>query len=342
VTAHLDRFGRYLIVPIGGYEPIPHTRATTVAATVEDRHGLERWQLRTVAIGLSRRADYLARVVAARDDDRASLDRAVADALEAGGASTARNFGSASHEVSARVDAGELEVGAVAEPLRGDVEAYRRTLDDAGLVVELVEQTVVIPELVVAGTFDRIVRRGDRRYVLDLKTGRTLDYSWGSIAVQVACYAHASSLYDFDAATHAPMPEVDQLVGIVAHLPAGQGRCTLHAVDLEVGWHGAQLAHAVRAWRGSEFCLTNGMLDVLSDGVTTASTGRREWLVGRVRWLVAEHPDAAADLARRWPPGVPTLKSNGHDANQLEQIARVLRDVEEVHGVPFAHSADPG
>jgi hypothetical protein len=341
MTARFDRWGRYLVTPQGGDKPIPHTRATTLASTLDDRHALEQWRQRRLVLGLSLRSDLQAQVVATRDDDRAGLDRIIADAGEAGGASTARNLGSALHELTARADVGELEVAAIPGPHRRDVEVYRRVLDEAQLVVELIERVCVLPELVVAGTFDRVVRRGDRRFVLDVKTGQRLDYGWGSFATQLAIYAHASTLYDPEAATHSPMPEVDRLLGIVAHLPAGQGRCTLHAVDLEVGWRGAQLAHAVRTWRGSEFCVTDGIVDVLTDGIG-ASTERREWLVGRVRWLVDEHPAAATDLARLWPAGVPTLKRNGHSAEQLEQIARVLRDVEGAHGVPFAYQPGSG
>jgi hypothetical protein len=332
MSSHFDRFGRYLIVPEGGSEPVAHTRATTHAATLDDRYGLEKWSQRMVAIGLSRRPDLLAQVAAAPDEERSRIDSIVVDAIEAGGSSKGRNIGEALHRFTERIDSGELELAAVSEPWRKDVEAYRRAVDEAGFVVELIERTCVVPSLNVAGTLDRIVVRDGRRFVLDVKTGQKLDYGWGAIATQLAIYSRAATLYDLDTGEHSPMPEVEQRVGIVAHVPAGGGTCELIAVDLELGWRGAQLAHFVRTWRKEGFRL--GDLDA-------SLPSRREWLVAQVRRLVECYPDAARDLAGRWPVGVPTLKSDGHTDEQLEQIAQAVQQVEGVHQVPFSDAPDP-
>jgi hypothetical protein len=48
-----------------------------------------------------------------------------------------------------------------------------------------------------------------------------------------------------------PMPEVSHDKALVIHLPAGQARCELHWVDIAAGWQAAQLAAAVRTWRGN-------------------------------------------------------------------------------------------
>jgi hypothetical protein len=327
-----DRYGRYLIVPEGGGDPVPHTRATTFASTLDDRYGLEKWSQRMVAIGLSRRDDLLAQVAATPDDEKTRIDSIVVDAIEAGGSSTGRNIGEALHRFTERVDSGELELSAVGEPWRADVAAYRKAMDDAGFVVELIEETCVVPEMVVAGTFDRIVVRDGRPFILDVKTGQSLDYSWGAIATQLAIYSRASTIYNVEAAEHQPMPPVDQRVGLVAHVPAGKGSCELIAVDLELGWRGAQLAHFVRTWRKEKFRL---------DDLAVRLPSRREWLVAQVRRLVDQYPDAARDLAQRWPVGVPTLKQAGHSDEQLEQITAVLQQVEGVHRIPFAGEPDP-
>jgi hypothetical protein len=128
------------------------------------------------------------------------------------------------------------------------------------------------------------------------------------------------------------MPDVDQRVGIVAHVPAGGGTCELVTVDLEVGWRGAELAHLVRTWRKATFRLGD-----IGDSLPS----RREWLVAQVRRLVDEYPDAAQDLARRWPVGIPTLKQGGHTDEQLETIAAVMHEVEGVHGIPFEDEPEP-
>ena len=72
--AHFDQWKRYLIVPQKGGAPVPHTRATTWASTLDDRYGLERWSRRTVALGLARRPDLVAQVAATRDNRHDTLD----------------------------------------------------------------------------------------------------------------------------------------------------------------------------------------------------------------------------------------------------------------------------
>jgi hypothetical protein len=325
--ASLDRYGRYLIVPSEGGESVPHTRATTWASTLEDRFALERWGRRTMALGLARRPDLVASVAAAKDDDRRRLDRLCEDALEAGGSSRGANIGSALHEFCARIDGGEdVDVPA---PWDADIRAYRKVLDEAGFEVELVERTVVVDRLQVAGTLDRTVCRNGRRFIADIKTGKDLSYGWPAIACQLAIYSRADTLYDTKAGTHSSMPEVDQTIGIVIHVPAGQGKAELFGVDLNVGWQGALLAGQVRQWRKDNFRI--GL-----ERSENAVFCRRSWLVQRIGSLVAEYPDAAAVVAQRWPIGVPTLKqSDEHTIDQLDAIVVVLDEVEGAFGLPF-------
>ena len=47
-----DQWGRYLIVPPGGGEPIGHTRVTTVAKALDDGGGLAPWKATMNAIGM--------------------------------------------------------------------------------------------------------------------------------------------------------------------------------------------------------------------------------------------------------------------------------------------------
>jgi hypothetical protein len=339
-----DRWGRYLIVPEGGREAVPHTRVTTHAATCDDRYGLEQWGKRMVAIGLSRRPDLLAGVAAARDDDRNRLDSLVSDAIEAGGSSTGRNLGQALHEFTERIDRGELELSAVPDPWQADVAAYRRAMDEAGFSIELVERICVIPELTVAGTFDRLIVRDGHRFVLDVKTAQELRFGWTSISAQLALYSRASTLYDAESGEHTPMPPVDQQVGFVAHVPAGQGTCELIAVDLEVGWRGALLAHQVRSWRKEMFRLggANNYRPPAPAAESVSLETRRDWLVAEVRRIVAEYPDAGRALAQHWPSGVPTFKqSDSHTDEQLEQIARVVENVNKQYRLPFPDEPDP-
>jgi hypothetical protein len=83
----------------------------------------------------------------------------------------------------------------------------------------------------------------------DLKTGKDLSYSWAEIAIQLALYAHADTVFDPVEQEHRPMLQVDQEKALVIHLPAGEGRCALYIVDIAAGWKMAGVCGLVRAYR---------------------------------------------------------------------------------------------
>ena len=306
-------------------------RVTTLVKTVDDGYGLGLWKLRQVAKGLSARADLLAGVAACRDDDKAKLDELCDTALEASGSSKGATLGEALHKFAERLDKGEeLEVPKDWAP---DIDAYRAVMAEEGIEHELIEVTVVLAEMAVAGTADRVIRYRGHLYIADIKTGQSLDYSWPAMAAQLACYAHAPTRYDWALDEHYPMPEdVSKSLGFIIWVPAGQGRCELIPVDLDVGWQGAQLAYQVRQYRKSAFRPVWGRAEPVD---------RREWLIRRVKRLVEGFPAAAKLLAARWPAEVPTLKTDGHTSAQLQEILRVLESVEAAHKVPPFDEPDP-
>ena len=190
-----NRYGQYEVIPQGGDKPVPHTRVTTLVKTVDDGYGLGLWKLRQVAKGLSARADLLAGVAACRDDDKAKLDELCETALEASGSSKGATLGEALHKFAERLDKGEeLEVPKDWAP---DIDAYRAMMAEEGIEHELIEVTVVLAEMAVAGTADRVIRYRGHLYIADIKTGQSLDYSWPAMAAQLACYAHAPTRYDW-------------------------------------------------------------------------------------------------------------------------------------------------
>ena len=238
-----DRYGRPLIVPPEGGKPVPYTRATTLAGTLDDRSALEKWMCRQTALGLADRTDlYVA--VSAHRDDKQHLNRIVQEAQDAAKSSAAATRGTAVHALTELVDRGQ-NLPSLPDEVAADLAAYRNTISQVD--VEAVELFVVCDELQTAGTADRIVRWDGRRMILDLKTGSTLDYSWGAIAQQLAIYAHGA-LYDPADHTRTAL-NVDLNVALVAHLPAGQGRCDLYQVNIDHGWHAAQLSTRARAFR---------------------------------------------------------------------------------------------
>lgn len=246
-----DRWGRYLLPdPATGRERA-YTRTTTLAKSLADTTALDRWKQRMVATGLATDPKLVKRARAARED-RQVLDALCEEAMAAAGAGDRATIGTELHSVTELVDLGQLPVSEVEPAFSVDVRAYVTALERAGIapIPEYIEGLVINFTVDVAGTFDRIFRLPDGRLVIaDLKTGENLAYSWGDIAIQLAVYANANVLWDWDLEGWLPMPSVDRTEGLVMHLPVGHGRCTLYTVDLAAGWQAARLASAVRTWR---------------------------------------------------------------------------------------------
>jgi hypothetical protein len=135
-------------------------------------------------------------------------------------------------------------VRGVPESNLADVAAYIEATKDLK-AVHIEEMTVQDP-LKVAGTPDRVVEYQGKRYIADLKTG---DIEWGAgkIAAQLAMYAR-SKVYDVatgERTSHGA--EIDK--GLVIHLPAGSGECTVHWIDLIQGWQTVVCCRMVRERR---------------------------------------------------------------------------------------------
>jgi hypothetical protein len=245
-----DRYGRYLLPAVDGKKEQPWTRATTFAKSVADTFGLTQWEVRMVTAGIGMRRDLYALAAATPVDDKDKLNRIAKDAKEAAAASSGANLGTALHSFTEAHDRGEPVNPP--EPWNRDLDAYRDALADAQItaVPEWIERIVIVPDLQVAGTLDRVVRLVDGRLVIgDVKTGKDLSYSWGDIAIQLALYANAPLMWNKTTEQYEPMPQVDRNIGIVMHLPAGKATCTIHQVDIAAGWEAAQLCRQVRAWR---------------------------------------------------------------------------------------------
>ncbi len=242
-----DRYGRPLVKPPNGGRPVAYTRCTTYVGCLEDTYNLSLWQQRMVALGLASRPDLLLAVSATDHDNKARLDEITGDAREAAAASAAATTGTALHALTERIDRGQ-EVGVVPQQYKPDLDAYVHATDD--LVATHIEQFCVLDSLKIGGTPDRIVRYQGKTYIADVKTG-SIEYGIGKIAMQLAVYAR-SRTYDHASGQRGDHgAELDR--GLIIHLPAGQGRCDLHWVDLDAGWEGVKLAKAVRGWRTRRF-----------------------------------------------------------------------------------------
>lgn len=242
------RFGRPMIVPEYGGNPTPYTRCTTYVGCLEDTFNLSQWQQRMVARGLALRNDLLLAVASTPDSDKRRLDELTQEARDAAGASSKATIGTALHEMSELVDRGE-SIEHLPPNVKRSLQAYREGTSE--LTVLGIERKLVLDDLKIAGTCDRIVDFEGKRYIADIKTG-SVDFGGLKIAMQLAVYAN-SRLYDVKTHQRSKLPDVDRKRAIVIHLPSDpapdEAPCRLLWADIEQGWQAVQTATTVREWR---------------------------------------------------------------------------------------------
>lgn len=255
-----DRYGRYLLPdPETGTERT-WTRATTIARVLADAYNLGQWAERMVAKGMALRPDLVAGAAAADPNaDKGTLQSIAQQAKDHAGAKSGANLGTALHTFTERLDKGEkIESLAAPHPLEADLRAYQRLMARAKLRVlpQFIERTILTPQLGkgIAGKIDRMVRTPDSDVlrILDLKTGKDLNYSWLEIAQQQAIYANARLAWNAEKREYEPMPDnVDTQIGYILHLPVGKATAQLYEVNLAEGWRLAQIAIEVKSSRST-------------------------------------------------------------------------------------------
>ncbi|MGH3599137.1 MAG: hypothetical protein ACRDQH_02475 [Pseudonocardiaceae bacterium] len=236
-----DRWGRPLVVLPDGSKRVGYRRCTSFIDVLDDRYNLELWKQRQVADGLARRPDLVLKAAAAAGD-KTELNDVTKQALEAAGSSSAATTGSAVHSLTEQLDRGQDPI--IPPGTTADIDAYRATTSH--LVMHMIEVFVVHDGYQVGGTFDRVVQINGVRYVADIKTG-SIDYAGSKIAMQLALYSR-SQLYDIRSGKRSDL-DVHQQRGLVIHLPAGAGECSLHWCDLDAGWEGVRVCRQVWDWR---------------------------------------------------------------------------------------------
>lgn len=250
-----DRWGRYLLPNPETGEEQAWTRATTVSGLLSDTYNLERWAERMVVLGLTKRDDLMLLAKTVSDpqsrNGKSTLNRIVKDAKDASSSGSRANIGTAIHAATEALDRGEPST--IPAPYDRDVEAYGAKLSALGIEVvpDWIERIVLVPELGVAGTLDRMVRvpGWDLPVIADIKTGATVHFSELDHAIQQSIYANASHVWDPDEEALVPMPPVDKTRALILHLPAGEAHCDVHVLDIERGYEAARVAVAIHKWR---------------------------------------------------------------------------------------------
>ena len=256
-----DRWGRYKLPHPETGASRGWTRVTKLAGTLDDTYALGEWDKRMVVYGVGKRLD-LADLAAASDiDDKMQLNDIARQAKAAARADERANQGTALHKFTERIDRGE--------PTRAhgrwapDIDVYTRALKQWGIETHAnyCERITLVPALEVAGTMDKIVTYKGEPTIGDLKTGgsaeKGLKFGAMKIAIQLAIYSRGCGLWDMDNECWEPMPTgLNQDLGIIIHLPAGEATATLYEVNLKVGWAAAELAFRVRNARKYKGYLT--------------------------------------------------------------------------------------
>ena len=311
-----DRWGRYLVKKDG--KERGYTRVTTIAKTLSDQASLADWKTRMAITGLIQRQDLLAQASTAIDD-RDRLNRIAGEAIEAAGAYSRANLGTALHALTQELDSGRKPM--ILPGLQADIDAYQQTIAAHRLQmpVEWIEVLVINDTMEYAGTADRFTVLPDGRIVVfDLKTGANLKYAEQEIAIQLAAYAHAEHIYDWRTGQRSTMPNLVKETGLICHLPAGEATCTLHSVNLVEGWKALQTALRVREWRKKK-----GLFNVVAAPAGDMVGERRNWLLGRIQQLDKARQ---AELRNRWPEGAGKLADC--DMTQMGYIAIILDELE--------------
>jgi hypothetical protein len=347
-----DRWGRYKISDPATGKERGYTRVTTIAKVLDDSSSLADWKTRMAITGIVQRADLLAQASTSLDD-RSKLNKIANDAIEAAGAYSRANLGTALHSITQQLDLGMKPQ--ILQGLQADIETYVASIAawDFGMRKEWIEVLLINDEYEYAGTADRIVTTRDGKIcIFDLKTGTDLSYSFGSIAVQLAMYAHADWIYDWKTGERTPLPEgLDMKEGIICHLPAGEATCKFYTVDLEAGWEAAKMSFATRDWRkrkdlfkpykfsdekqGDVVPVVNPIPQDDIPAPSNELTIRQGWVKARIANL---SPKAQNMLKVTWPEGCPKLVEC--DNAQLDKLVAALQVVEAEHDIPF-FDADP-
>jgi hypothetical protein len=279
-----DHKRRYLLPDPTTGETIPWRRVSTLKKTLADEYGLNRWYQRQVARGMALRDDLVALAASVpdpkSDQGKETLGNVVKQAQDAAGSRKGANLGTALHSATERLDRGE-PLGSIVlpAPYNYDLAVYDRFKRANPELLRTnpahIERVLVVPELQVAGTFDRLY--GNK--VGDLKTGQNAhEYGQLELAVQLACYAHGALWWNLDTQEYEPVPEVDQTEALMVHLPAaGNGKIDVFRVNIAAGWVAAQVAYQVLAMRSAQRTLVAPYENVQRNPLDTLTADARQY-----------------------------------------------------------------
>lgn len=251
-----DNYDRPMLIPHGGGERVPYTRASSYAGRIENAVGLHRWEQRYLARAMAEYDDL--RLLAAgeiyttgydmpdKDENRESgkrLDDVIARGLDRMGVHQKADFGTAVHSFVTPVE-GHPNPVPVTEPPFPDFQAhvtgYREKLARENIQVLTSERFIANDAVMAAGTYDGVYHHPEYGVVIgDVKTGKNKV----GFAVQTAIYANGVH-YDVDTDARSPIhPELNREVGLLFYVT--EKGTEIKRVDLVLAWELTQHIRAI-------------------------------------------------------------------------------------------------
>ena len=338
-----------------------YSRPSGFAKPLDDESALTNWRIDTACFGVASDRSLQAAYVAAKRDDRTTVKELREKAINAGRGDEAAALGTAIHAMSERWE-DEDDSFDPPEPYKSALQAYSLEMARLGLYSELMECAFVNTEYRAAGTADRVyvLQRplvapdgstlpAGTSIIGDIKTSKTLEYSMGGFAAQLALYAQGQ-LYDVMNDEFLPTPEINQDWAIIMWIPSNQesGHCEAIWVDLNAGNEAAWLAQMVKEyrkkWRRDEPIRVpdpiENVVAALEEELGAEPVELVEWISFRIKAVSKHSPEAKALLMKHWPEGVPTKKNELVDPDHHQLVLTLLDNVEAEMGMTFP-AGDP-
>lgn len=235
-------------------------RATSHAKVLDETTALTRWQLRGTVLGLARNPELLDRLDlggAQHIDElefgsKLALSSVANAAQRRVGGHDGSEFGTKLHGYVEALIEGVITLDQVPALLRPYVVVLFAAIrvHRLNFVRTMTERTVFIPATGMVGTFDFLLQNADGELLIgDLKTSSSIDYSWLSIAVQLAQYANAKLMLSWNGSCWEPMLPVSNVTGVVVSVPKDEPSpvARVYYVDLALGAEMMDTATRVQA-----------------------------------------------------------------------------------------------
>lgn len=264
-----NRYRQYQLPSPTTGRPTAFVRASTVAKVMDDRYNLELWVQRKLVSAVltasgvqqmhpgnvSEEGRELAALYAeltVADPTNQKFNAILERMDDLTGGKDAQELGTAVHAWLEAVDIGQVRPTDVPEFFQPYLRAYRTLLTRHGLVPEAVYVERIVlndsGEETVVGTIDRIYRvvATGELFMGDVKTSKTLDYSWLEYGIQVGgVYAGATRMLAVDGSAWEPMPTLNGDMALLVHVPSDQPE-RASVVTFDIGFCREAYHHALR------------------------------------------------------------------------------------------------